>query len=399
LVYSLYQAGFEVYAIDFFGDVDLEPNVKDSIIISERINLDYNNSVALYRDYLITYALEMLEKHKEIDYLLIGSGLDDALKERKRIAEEIGREGYQITDLNNDVKTISEARDIFAIYDYLQEKDYNIPYTEPLLTFNKDTFPRNFPLILKKMSSSGGINVYKLNTPEEFSYRRKILRETEKEKDWIVQEYVKGIPASCTVISNGKENEIISVNRQIIGLKLLNPPKEFIYCGNIVPGRILREEENQIIEISQKLTKKLGLKGINGFDFVIKNHYPYLMEINPRIPGSIRASEESLKINLLKQHVNSFRLHNWEKIKNQVRTHRENIETYTTKLLYFAPNDIKIDLIPIINKLDYIHDQSPTGEQIQKGAPVCSILYSADTFSKSYFNALKIASNINELVN
>lgn len=399
MVYSLYQAGFEVYAIDFFGDVDLEPNVKDSIIVSERINLDYNNSVALYRDYLITYALEMLENHKEIDYLLIGSGLDDALKDRKRIAEEIGQEGYQITDLNNDIKTISDARDIFAIYNYLQEKDYNFPYTEPLHTFNIDTFPRNFPLILKKKSSSGGINVYKLNTPEEFRYRMKILRETEKEKDWIVQEYIKGIPASCTVISNGNENEIISVNRQIIGLKLLNPPKEFIYCGNIVPGRILREEENLIIEISQKLTKKLGLKGINGFDFVIKNHYPYLMEINPRIPGSIRASEESLKINLLEQHVNSFRLYNWEKIKDQVRTHRENIETYTTKLIYFAPNDIKIDLIPIINKLDYIHDQSPTGEQIQKGAPVCSILYSADTFSKSYFNALKIASNINELVN
>ena len=53
----------------------------------------------------------------------------------------------------------------------------------------------------------------------------------------------------------------------------------------------IKEDNKLISEISLILTKKLGLKGINGFDFVLKNHYPYLMEINPRIPGSIRASE------------------------------------------------------------------------------------------------------------
>jgi len=377
----------------------LKPYVSDCIIISERINLDYKNSVALYRNYLIKFALELLQKYPNMDYLLIGSGLDDALKERKQLANKISQKGYQITELNNDINTISDARDIFGLYSYLQEEGYKIPNTKPLHDFDIDCFSRDFPLVLKKKSSSGGINIYKLDTPEEFRYRLKLLRETDIAKEWMVQEYIKGIPASCTVISNGNESEIVSVNRQIIGLQLLNPPKEFIYCGNVVPGRILREDKNKIMEISRKLTDKLGLKGINGFDFVIKNHYPYLMEINPRIPGSIRASEESLRINLLEQHINSFQAQRWEQITKIINTHRETLDTYTTKLIYFAPKDIKIDLIPIINKLDYIHDQSPKGEQIQKGAPVCSILYSAETFSKSYFNALKIANNINELVN
>ena len=76
----------------------------------------------------------------------------------------------------------------------------------------------------------------------------------------------------------------------------MNPPKEFMYCGNVVPSNLMKNDERLVTEISLKLSKQLGLKGINGFDFVLKNHYPYLMEINPRIPGSIRASESVLNL-------------------------------------------------------------------------------------------------------
>ena len=398
LVYSLHQAGFEVYAIDFFGDLDLTPYVKDSIIISEKINLDYESSVVLYRDYLIKYTIDLLEKHPDIDYFLIGSGLDDALTERRRIHEEVSKEKYDILSLNNNIKTISQARNLFGLYKFLSENDFKTPYTEQLIDFDLDDSPLAFPIMLKKKSSSGGINVYKLNNLEQFHYRKELVRETGDEEEWVIQEYIEGIPVSCTLISNGKDSEIVSLNRQIIGLELLNPPKEFIYCGNIVPGRILKEDQEKIVQISKLLTRKLGLTGINGFDFVLKNHYPYLMEINPRIPGSIRASEEALHLNLLEQHIKSYSTNKWPYVKDLIGTHRKQIDTHTTKLIYFAPNDIEIDLIPLINKLDYIHDQSPPGEKITKGAPVCSILYSADTFSKSYFNALKIANSINDLV-
>ena len=75
-----------------------------------------------------------------------------------------------------------------------------------------------------------------------------------------------------------------------------------MYCGNIVPAGISEEEERIISEISIFLTRELGLKGINGFDFVLKNNYPYFMECNPRIPGSISASESALNLNLLDLH-------------------------------------------------------------------------------------------------
>ena len=43
-----------------------------------------------------------------------------------------------------------------------------------------------------------------------------------------------------------------------------------MYCGNVVPANIFAEERKLIVDISLKLSAGLGLKGINGFDFVLR---------------------------------------------------------------------------------------------------------------------------------
>jgi hypothetical protein len=169
-----------------------------------------------------------------------------------------------------------------------------------------------------------------------------------------------------------------------------------MYCGNVVPAYLTKLDRNKVIEITNILAKKLKLRGINGFDFVIKDHVPYLMEINPRIPGSIRASEESLGLNLLNLHIKSFTLSKWEKVKNVLKNSEMN--TFTTKLIVFAPDTIPISKIKIINKMKYVHDKSPPVEPIQKNHPVCTILYKDKNFAESFFKALKITDDIFRLV-
>ena len=71
-----------------------------------------------------------------------------------------------------------------------------------------------------------------------------LINRTNENFNWIVQEYIEGMPVSCTTISNGQESITISVNRQIIGLNFLNTPKEFVYCGNVVPARRIRDIYN-----------------------------------------------------------------------------------------------------------------------------------------------------------
>ena len=395
LAYSLNEAGYDVYAVDFFGDLDLYPYVKDSIIIIKTLNTNYNSLKDKYSKFLAQYTLQLHNKHRDVQFLLIGSGLDDDYEGRKLILDEIKRSNTK--SVNNDPEIIKKARNIELIFEFLKSRGYNIPRSYSFEKFQSKQYNMEYPFVLKKKRSAGGINVFKLENNTKFTSQIEIL---EKKRfipsEWLIQEFIEGIPVSCTVISNGKECEIISINRQIIGEEYLNPPKKFMYCGNIVPAGLLKEEEKIISEISINLTKKLGLRGINGFDFVLKDHYPFFMECNPRIPGSIRASESALNLNLLDLHIKSFISKEWKNIKKLIRSAKPN--SVVTKLIFFAPRDIDRNNLLKINKLDFIHDKSEPTKNILKGEPLCTILYSAKNFSKSYNGAKKIVNLIESII-
>jgi predicted ATP-grasp superfamily ATP-dependent carboligase len=169
-----------------------------------------------------------------------------------------------------------------------------------------------------------------------------------------------------------------------------------MYCGNIVPAELNTEEEKLISEISLFLTQKLGLKGINGFDFVLKNGYPYFMECNPRIPGSIIASETALNLNLLGIHIKSFFPEKWKSIRNTMKSVHP--RCFVTKFVYFSPKEVDKNLLSKINKLKFIHDKSEPIRNILKGEPLCTILYKGKSFLKSFNGAKEIVNKINKII-
>ena len=398
IVYSLHIAGYEVYAVDFFGDSDLYPYVKDCLILTKKLSMNYDLVKNNYNEYLPLLILELLDKYPDLNYLIIGSGLDNGIEERALILKEIKRKKYKIININNELEVIKKSRNTEFIFNFLKKLGYDVPRTVSFFEVRSQVNELEYPFILKKRSGSGGTNVYQIQNKSDFSFTLNLLnREKFVPKDWLIQEYIEGNPVSCTTISNGVENEIISINQQIIGdNKYLNAPKEFMYCGNVVPAKVFAEERKLIVDISMKLSAELGLKGINGFDFVLRNHYPYLMEINPRIPGSIRASEEAMNINLLDLHVKSFTDKGWEFVKKTLKNTK--IENFTTKMIFFAPKEIDKNLLNKINDLEYVHDKSEPVKNIYKSEPVCSILFKAKSFSDSYLGSLKIVDKIRKII-
>ena len=398
LVYSLHRAGYDVYGVDFFGDSDFYPYVKDCLILTKKLSVNYDIAKNNYSEYLPLLILELLDKYPQTKYLIIGSGLDDGIEERALILKEINRKKYAIINLNNELEAIRKSRNTDFIFNLLKNLGFDVPKSISFLENKSKVNELEYPSILKKRSGSGGTNVYKIQSESDLSYRTNLLnREGFIPKDWLIQEYIEGIPVSCTIISNGIESEVISVNHQIIGdNKYLNAPKEFMYCGNIVPANLIAEERKLIVDISLKLSTEIGLKGINGFDFVLRNHYPYLIEINPRIPGSIRASEEALNINLLDLHIKSFTEKGWEFVKKTLRGAK--IENFATKMIFFAPKEIDKNLLIKINDLEYVHDKSEPNSNIRKNEPVCTILFSADTISDSYLGSLRIVNKIKKII-
>ncbi|UCC20457.1 MAG: ATP-grasp domain-containing protein [Promethearchaeota archaeon] len=395
LAYSLNKAGYVVYAVDFFGDLDLFPFVNDFIIVMKELNKDYNYLKGNYSKFLVQYARKLYSKHQNIKFLIIGSGLDDEYEGRKLILDDL--KNSEMININNDLEVIKKSRNIEKLFELIKSKGYKIPIYLPYKNFNSRGEKLNYPFILKKKKSAGGINVFKIESENQLISLVKSFEKNEfLPSEWIIQEYIKGIPISSTIISNGKECEVITINRQIIGKKFLNSPKEFMYCGNIVPAQLLKEEEALVTDISISLTKELGLKGINGFDFVLKDHYPYFMECNPRIPGSIRASETALNLNLLDLHIKSFNPFEWENIKSLLKSAESN--NFITKLIYFTPKEIDKKFIPKINSLKYIHDKSEPRNRILKGEPLCTILYEGKNISESYNGAIEVVNKINRII-
>lgn len=397
LAFSLKNAGYEVYAVDFFGDLDFYPNVKDSFVLTKELRTDYNSIKDKYSQLLSDFTIKLLKKYPRINYLMIGSGLDDAYIEREAISNEIKDKNYKIKELNNDIETLKMARNIDYVYKILKLHKFKVPFT--ISYENLKAYKNNlqFPIIFKKSKSAGGLNVFKIQNHEELLSKSKILEGKEfNPLEWVIQEYIEGIPISCTTISNGTKCEVISINRQIIGEQFLNAPKEFIYCGNIVPSGLPKKDEQIISRISKILTIELELKGINGFDYVLKDHYPYLMEVNPRIPGSIRASEMSFDLNLLDLHIKSFDLDKWDAIKKLIRTKK--LSGFSTKLILFAPNEINKTSISEINNLKYIHDKSESSTNILKGEPLCTVLFKGNTLSESYDGAFEVVYKIHKII-
>lgn len=395
LAYSMNKAGYNVYTVDFFGDLDLYPYVEDYIIVMKELSGNYNILKDKYSKFLAEFALKLHRKHHDVKFLLIGSGLDDAYEGRKLILDEL--KNFDTISVNNDLKTIKKSRDIEYLFEFLTSQSYKVPI---YCSFEKCQLKEGsleYPFVLKKKRSAGGSNIFKIKDGLNFNTQIKIL---EKKmfipSEWLIQEYIEGIPISCTVISNGIECEIISINRQIIGEKFLYSPKDFMYCGNIVPAGLLKDEEKIISEISIIMTKNLGLKGINGFDFVLKDHYPYFMECNPRIPGSISASESVLDLNLLDLHIKSFTTGEWNHISKIIKS--STFKCFSTKLVVFAPKTIEKSLIIKINHLKFVHDKTEPTRNVLKGEPLCTILYGANSLLESYNGAKNIVTEINKII-
>ena len=57
------------------------------------------------------------------------------------------------------------------------------------------------------------------------------------------------------------------------------------------------------------------------------------------------------------------------------------IEGFCTKLIFFTPKDITNRQIELINNLEFIHDKSDPSNDILKGEPICTILFTEKDFS------------------
>ncbi|MEL7608911.1 MAG: ATP-grasp domain-containing protein [Bacillota bacterium] len=174
----------------------------------------------------------------------------------------------------NPPETLEALSDTRAFYAFLDEAD--IPHPE--VFFEGEALPPG-EFLFKSTLRDGGTGVSRADAaivPPEH----------------IAQRFVKGTPCSFAFFADGHSCEGIGICEQLIGEKAFGA-QGFLYNGNIVVHRRFSEEFFQRLEgIANKLTRRYGLCGANGFDFMLlEGGGACLLELNPRWCASFELYE------------------------------------------------------------------------------------------------------------
>lgn len=116
-----------------------------------------------------------------------------------------------------------------------------------------------------------------------------------------LQKKIVGRHASALYIGTNCHAKLIGITYQLIGEDWLNSA-DYAYCGSIGPVPI-DGNEDVLCRIGQCLSKRFGLVGLFGVDFVINNEGVWPVEVNPRYTASAELFERSIGGMLMRDHV------------------------------------------------------------------------------------------------
>lgn len=355
VVFSAKRLGMKVYSVDHYGSLDLADNSDYCLSILEEYQ---DESDGIFNDRfevkkLNELTLRVLEKY-EVDGIIPTSGCD------LEFLESLG-----IKILGNNYSKVKDVHNKYLLIKKLSKWGFNVPNTIKIEK-NQDVSPILDELgtfLIKPIYGSGGKGCRLIK-----SHTDKIV-----EDDCIAQEYISGIHASVSLISNGKEAVSLSINEQILGSRFLGRTQPFRYCGNITPLDI--KDSDKIAQDACEIIEKLGLVGSVGIDFVWDGSNYWFVEVNPRIQGSLECVERAYNLNLIKLHLDS--------LKGDLPSLKKNTK-YSVKMIVFSKYRGKVS-----RNLyrEGIYDVPNVGRKIEKGEPIVTIVADGNTREEAIKNA------------
>ncbi|HEY9206672.1 MAG TPA: ATP-grasp domain-containing protein [Candidatus Methanoperedens sp.] len=343
IVCSARKAGYEVYALDHFGDVDLLRCTKEAEIL-DNISETRINELA-----------------ESCDAVIIGPGF-----EKLRFKNM----------LNNSHGVMEKTNDKLKI----AEKFRSMGILHPQTSLLDKVSGFEFPLMVKPRVGSGGMKNILIRNEDELAF----FCQRNDPEDYIAQEFVKGIPCSASLIGTGDDAIVVALNEQLIGLPWLTR-LPFAYCGNITPFHT--EFDNEMAEYAKQIALEFKLRGSNGVDFILNEKGLFVIEINPRFQGSLDTIELSTGMNIFDSHVKSFA--------GELPETTEASRFATKAIVYanknvFITEDISNRLIRCLDK-GTAADIPPPGRVINADEPVTTFLGTGKTKKASLEKVRKSA--------
>lgn len=274
---SAVKDGYPVVTLDYFGDRDQKALVENYSLLHE---FDRSFSVE---------SLLQASHHLDYDSVVYISNVENY----PNVIEDLGR-SHSL--LGNTQDVVRRVRDWRTLRRFCKEEE--IPCPETLLAGEESQADPGEHWLCKPVRSGGGHDVRR--------WTGEPLSDTQA-----LQAYVDGWPASMAFVADGRESVVIGLTEQLIGKEELGA-KGFTWCGNILPLSPVITKETAVYEaveeMAARLTRRFGLRGVNGVDFVVAklsdgSLCPHLVEVNPRYTASMELIERAYGLNIFSLHL------------------------------------------------------------------------------------------------
>jgi hypothetical protein len=374
---SAKKAGFKIYAVDYFGDIDLRRVCSGfKAIIKQKPRKSCGRIASKFKPETFSKMARSLSEKYKIDAILLSSGLDDdfsVLNELNDLAPILG----------NHPRVIEKVRKKPRFFKELKLLGIDYPDTaivKDICEAKVAAAKMGYPVVVKPAKGFGGANIRTARNSK--ALERAFFEISFVNEEILIQKFIDGLHASISLLATAKDVKILTLNEQLLGLHFLFQQEPLGYCGNIVPSHASNPIFKRCKRIAEKIALHFGLQGSNGIDLVVsKEGRPYVVEVNPRFQGSLECVERVLGINLVKSHVNAC-------LYTLLPNINKKTSTFCTRLILYSPKRV---IAPDLANLREVRDVPLPQSIIEKGEPICSIITEGKNQNFSLLKAKKLA--------
>ena len=328
--------GFEVIALDLFGDEDTLRASSLWLPIGEPAGLGLDPA-------RVMSSLQSLARRGDVLGWVAGGGfecLPDLLERGAAVLRLLGTEPH----------AVRRVREPTGFFGFLSAQ--GIAHPEVRMARPQD--PGGW--LLKNARGCGGWHIRRVGEDE---------REPPAEHHYFQRE-TSGTPMSATFIANGRDACLLGFNELIVHRIGARP---FVYCGAVGPVPLSVEVASRLVAALRDLAAEYSLRGLGSLDFMLDGDETAVLEINPRPPASMALYAGCAEQGLMAAHLRAClngELPRWVP---------EDCDVVTGIEIVFARRPLLLtdEAALILAMRPDVHDLPRAGAGFEAGDPVCSI--------------------------
>ena len=334
--------GFDVVALDLFGDADTREAASQWMSLGEPASLAIDDARTLA-------ALRVLARRGDVSGWVAGSGFEGRpglLAEAAALLPLVG----------TPAAAVCRVRDPAQFFGFLASK--GIHYPPVRLGALARTLPADGTRwLVKDALGCGGWHVWRA-TP------RRVAEDMPAHH--YLQQEAPGTPMSATFVANGRQAVILGFNELTVRRFGTRP---FVFCGAVGPVKLAARAASHALAAVRALTAEFELRGLCSLDFMLRGSEIAVLEINPRPPASMALYGDGL----MAAHVQAC-LHDALPPPRALTDHVEGTE------IVFARHGGLIDEAAArrVSGWSGAHDLPRAGTRLEAGDPLCSLSASGD---------------------